>query len=68
MYKLSGDKKVKMTDSEIKEHQLAQQKAQEFDQKMIKEFEASEQKKASAKKKLEDLGLTTEEIKEAFGI
>jgi len=32
------------------------------------EFDGKATKKASAKKKLEDLGLTTDEIKEAFGI
>jgi hypothetical protein len=32
------------------------------------EFDAKETKKASAKQKLQDLGLTVDEIKEAFGI
>jgi len=32
------------------------------------EFDEKETKRASAKQKLQDLGLTVEEIKEAFGI
>ena len=32
------------------------------------EFDAKENKRASAKQKLQDLGLTVDEIKEAFGI
>ena len=35
---------------------------------MQNEFDAKETKRASAKKKLQDLGLTVDEIKEAFGI
>jgi len=35
---------------------------------MQNEFDAKETKRTSAKKKLQDLGLTVDEIKEAFGI
>ena len=35
---------------------------------MQNEFDAKETKRASAKKKLQDLGLSVDEIKEAFGI
>jgi len=37
-------------------------------QQAIQEATSKENKKASAKQKLQDLGLTVDEIKEAFGI
>ena len=56
------DTKTKPTEKQCTDG-LAKLQA-DYDQAIIDR----ENKKASAKKKLEDLGLTTEEIKEAFGI
>ena len=59
---LTTDTKTKPTEQECIDG-LAQLQA-DYDQAIIDR----ENKKASAKSKLEALGLTTEEIKEAFGI
>lgn len=56
------DTKTKPTEQECIDG-LAQLQA-DYDQAIIDK----ETKRASAKQKLQDLGLTTEEIKEAFGI
>jgi hypothetical protein len=55
---IHDDSKTKPTEEELNAKLLEIQN----------EFDGKEARKASAKSKLEALGLTTEEIKEAFGI
>ena len=55
---IHDDSKTKPTEEELNANLLEIQN----------EFDEKETKRASAKQKLQDLGLTVDEIKEAFGI
>ena len=55
---INDDTKTKPTEEEINEKLVEIQN----------EFDGKETKRESAKQKLQDLGLTVDEIKEAFGI
>tara|TARA_R100001510_G_C7635006_1_gene193311 strand:+ start:626 stop:850 length:225 start_codon:yes stop_codon:yes gene_type:complete len=59
---------VDMTADEIKEREADVIRLEEKNKQYIQKQNEADTKKASAKKKLQDLGLTTDEIKEAFGI
>ena len=66
--KYINDELVTMSDSEYfqfeTERNILREEMKNFEQQQIDR----ENKKASAKQKLQDLGLTVDEIKEAFGI
>jgi len=66
--KYINDELVTMSDSEYSqfetERNILREEMKNFEQQQIDR----ENKKASAKQKLQDLGLTVDEIKEAFGI
>jgi phosphoserine phosphatase len=68
MKKLVNGIEVEMTAEEIAQREAEIQegliKKQEYENHVLDR----ENKKASAKQKLQDLGLTVDEIKEAFGI
>jgi len=57
-----------MTADEIKEREADITRLEEKNKQFIQKQNEAETKKASAKKKLQDLGLTVDEIEEAFGI
>ena len=59
---------VDMTADEIKEREADITRLEEKNKQFIQKQNEAETKKASAKKKLQDLGLTVDEIEEAFGI
>ena len=59
---------IDMTADEISEREADIIRLEEKKQQYIEKQNEAETKKASAKQKLQDLGLTVDEIKEAFGI
>ena len=59
---------VDMTADEINQREADVIRLEEKNKQYIKKENEAETKKASAKQKLQDLGLTVDEIKEAFGI
>ena len=59
---------VDMTAQEITQREADVIRLEEKNQQYIKKQNVAETKRASAKQKLQDLGLTVDEIKEAFGI
>ena len=59
---------VDMTAHEITQREADVIRLEEKNQQYIKKQNEAETKRASAKQKLQDLGLTVDEIKEAFGI
>ena len=59
---------VDMTADEITEREADVIRLEEKNQQYIQKQNEAETKRASAKQKLQDLGLTVDEIKEAFGI
>ena len=59
---------VDMTAQEITQREADVIRLEEKNQQYIKKQNEAETKRASAKQKLQDLGLTVDEIKEAFGI
>lgn len=57
-----------MTADEINQREADVIRLEEKNQQYIQKQNEAETKRASAKQKLQDLGLTVDEIKEAFGI
>ena len=68
MKKLVNGVEVEMTAEEIAQREAEIQEGLIKKQEYENHISEQEARKASAKSKLEALGLTTEEIKEAFGI
>jgi len=68
MKKLVNGVEVEMTAEEIAQREAEIQEGLIKKQEYENHISEQETKKQSAKSKLEALGLTTEEIKEAFGI
>tara|TARA_R100001591_G_scaffold10127_1_gene16748 strand:- start:143 stop:367 length:225 start_codon:yes stop_codon:yes gene_type:complete len=59
---------VDMTVDEITQREADVIRLEEKNKQYVQKKNEAETKKASAKQKLQDLGLTVDEIKEAFGI
>ena len=67
-YKMLDGKKVKLSAKEIKLKEEFDELAKQDIANFKNEIEATEQKKASGKQKLKDLGLDDDEIKALMGV
>jgi len=66
--KYINDELVNMSDSEYSQFETERNILREEMKNIEQQQKDKETKRASAKQKLQDLGLTVDEIKEAFGI
>jgi len=66
--KYINDELVNMSDSEYSQFETERNILREEKKNIEQQQKDKENKRASAKQKLQDLGLTVDEIKEAFGI
>ena len=67
IYKMLDGKKVKLTAKEIEQNKELDKLAEEDIKKFKLELETKENKRASGKQKLKDLGLDDDEIKALMG-